>query len=295
LTVSMSWGWTENQQCAITNCNGDSNSQYVSRVNTEWMKIGSRRVSLFAASGDQGAPGDNNAYCDATPPLTPIFPGDSPYVTSVGATMLVAGSSDVEDEDGVVIAEKRDVGAAPICQIYQCATSTNEAVCTYPTALITTGGGFSIYTTRPSWQNTLVSAYLSSGVPLPPSQYFNAADRGYPDVAGLGHNYLIYIGGQWEVVDGTSCSSPVWAAITGLLNNARMNAGKAPLGFLAPTLYQAYAANANAFKQQTTGNNKCTESCCAQYGYIAAKGWDPVTGLGTPNYPAILSYVMSLP
>jgi len=246
------------------------------------MKIGARRVSLFAASGDQGAPGDGDAYCDGDPALTPIFPGDSPYVTSVGATMLVAGSVDAE-ADAAFVAERNAEATPPVCQQYQCATSKNEGVCTYPTALITTGGGFSIYTTRPTWQDAEVSTYLASGVPLPPSTDFNSKDRGFPDVAGLGHNYLIYLGGQWEVVDGTSCSSPVWAAITGLLNNARMNAGKNPLGFMAPTLYNLYKSNPAAFRDQTTGNNKCTESCCSTYGYTAAKGWDPVTGLGSPN------------
>jgi len=130
--ASMSWGWTESAQCAITNCNGLSSQQYVTRVNTEWMKIGTRGVSLFAASGDQGAPGDGNAYCnEEESPLNNIFPGDSPYITSVGATMLV--SSNFSSGLG------QSGATPPICKTYQCATSTTEGVCTYPEALITTG------------------------------------------------------------------------------------------------------------------------------------------------------------
>ena len=30
-------------------------------------------------------------------------------------------------------------------------------------------------------------------------------------------------------------------------------------------------------------------------GFSAVEGWDPVTGLGTPNYPKMLEYFMSLP
>jgi len=285
----MSWGWTENQQCAITNCNGMTSQQYVSRVNTEWMKIGARGVSMFAASGDQGAPGDGNTYCDSyTAPLTPIYPGDSPYITSVGATMLVVSNS--TENEGIF---KR--ATPPICKTYSCATTTAEGVCTYPDALITSGGGFSTYTATPSWQQKQVTAYLNSGVPLPPSQYFNSKDRGFPDIAGLGHNYLIYLASQWLVVDGTSCSSPVWAAITGLINDARLNAGKKPIGFLAPSLYALYDQNKMAYHDITTGNNKCTESCCSTYGYVAAAGWDPVTGLGSPNYPVLAKYLTSLP
>jgi len=284
--ASMSWGWTENEQCSVTNCNGLTNRDYVSRVNTEWMKIGTRGVSLFAASGDQGAPGDGNYACsDYTTPLTPIFPGDSPYITSVGATMLVTNET----------TKSADKALPPICQTYTCAMTTAEGVCTYPGALITTGGGFSIYTTTPSWQQKAVTAYLNSGVALPPAQYFNAKDRGFPDISGLGHNYIIRLAQQWVVVDGTSCSSPIWAAMTGLINDARMNMGKKPIGFLAPSLYALYAQNPAAFNTIQSGNNKCTESCCAQYGYLSATGWDPVCGLGSPNYPAMAKYLTGLP
>ena len=33
--------------------------------------------------------------------------------------------------------------------------------------------------------------------------------------------------------------------------------------------------------QKNKGNNKCTSSCCAEIGFAATAGWDPVTGLGT--------------
>jgi hypothetical protein len=34
---------------------------------------------------------------------------------------------------------------------------------------------------------------------------------------------------------------------------------------------------------------------CGSVGFQASKGWDPVTGLGTPNYPRMLEYFLSLP
>jgi len=297
LVVSMSWGWTENHQCDITNCNSLTSKQYVDRVNVEWCKIGLRGVSLFAASGDQGAPGDGDYDCSSSSdPLTPIFPGASPYVTSVGATMLVDSlANNNQQSESLPLAGQSKRATPPICQQFQCATVNTEGVCSYPDALITTGGGFSVYSPRPAWQQQQVTTYLNSGVALPPSQYFSANNRGFPDISALGHNYIIRLGGSWEVVDGTSCSSPVWAAITALLNDARLNAGKAPLGFIAPVLYRLFAANAAAFTSITTGNNMCTESCCASVGYVAGPAWDPVTGLGTPVYPTLLKYVMNLP
>jgi tripeptidyl-peptidase-1 len=41
----------------------------------------------------------------------------------------------------------------------------------------------------------------------------------------------------------------------------------------------------------TVGNNK---QCSLNQGFTAEVGWDPVTGLGTPNYPELLSVFMNL-
>jgi len=290
LVVSMSWGWPEPFQCQIdaTNCGKSSSYDYVNRLNVEFQKIGLSGITLVAASGDTGAPGDGNPGCDdpkspnATDPLSTIFPGASPWVLSVGATMLEA---DAESE--YVLAEP------PICKKYKCANVSTEAVCTYPGALITSGGGFSDVSPVPSYQSAVVNAYFASGVTLPPADTFNKSNRGFPDVAALGHNYLINAAG-YTPVDGTSCSSPVVAGIIALLNSARLNNNKPPLGFVAPVLYAAYAADPTTFTDITTGNNKCTESCCSKIGYEATKGWDPVTGLGTPQFPKLLKYVQSL-
>jgi subtilase family serine protease len=286
LVVSMSWGWPEPKQCDVGNCTNDETSkQYVERTNVEFQKIGAIGVSLFAASGDQGAPGDGNPDCSASgsKALSTIFPGASPWVVSVGATQLSNSTANVT---GTV---------PPICKQFQCASSTTEEVCSYPAALITTGGGFSDYVATPSYQADAVAAYLKSGVALPPSKDFNAKNRGFPDVSALGHNYLIADGGEFEQVDGTSCSSPVFAAVVALLNSYRLTNGKPPLGFVVPLLYQAYASDPTIFNDITTGDNKCTESCCAKVGYEATKGWDPVTGLGTPNFAKLLAFVKTLP
>jgi hypothetical protein len=77
-----------------------------------------------------------------------------------------------------------------------------QEVCTWPGALITTGGGFSNYVPVPAWQQSVVNTYLNSGVTLPPAGDFNSSNRGFPDVSALGHNYLIAIGGHFEQVDG---------------------------------------------------------------------------------------------
>jgi len=282
LVVSMSWGWPEDRQCEIDSCS--DSKQYVTRVNNEFSKITGTGVTLLAASGDQGAPGDSNPYCDNTAtPLSTIFPGASPWVLSVGATMTNPQGSP----------NNWDFSSIPACQQQTCTTISSEVVCTYPTSLITTGGGFSLYTPRPSWQSAAVTTYLNSGVALPPSNTFTAANRGFPDVAANGHAYLIAIDGSLEQVDGTSCSSPVFGAVVSLLNDWRLDQGKTPLGFFNPVAYAAAAKG--AFIDITSGNNMCTESCCSTTGFTATTGWDPATGVGTPNFISLLNYVQTLP
>jgi len=279
----MSWGWTETGQCDIGACNGMTSEQYTLTVNDQFMQITLRGTTLLASSGDQGAPGDGNYKCDdASNPLSSIFPGASPWVLSIGATMLTdSNSGDPYNFQ------------SPFCKTTDCSTSTTEIVCSYPNALITTGGGFSTYLSRPSYQDDVVSKYLSSSK-LPPSKDFNATNRGFPDVSAVGHNYLVTYYGYNMIVDGTSCSSPVWAGIVTRWNAYRLSKGLSPIGFANPMIYQMYRDQPAAFTDVITGNNDCTESCCVE-GFDCATGWDPVIGLGTPVYPLMWKYITSLP
>lgn len=47
----------------------------------------------------------------------------------------------------------------------------------------------------PTWQTSAVASYLASGAKNPGTGNFNPAGRGYPDVAVVGHNYIISLGG----------------------------------------------------------------------------------------------------
>merc|ERR1712196_267943 len=115
-----------------------------------------------------------------------------------------------------------------------------------------------------------------------PSQCVQALlGRGIPDVSLDGHAYAIVVGGLWGSVDGTSASAPSFAGMVSLMNARRKAAGLTTLGFLNPLLY----ANEDAFNDITIGDNRCASVgwlCCG--GYDATVGWDPVTGLGTPDF-----------
>jgi hypothetical protein len=55
---------------------------------------------------------------------------------------------------------------------------------------------------------------------------------------------------------GTSASSPVVAGMVSLVNAQRIEAGKPPLGFLNPAIYQA-GASTDIFTDVTEGQNNC--------------------------------------
>ena len=77
-----------------------------------------------------------------------------------------------------------------------------------------------------------------------------------------------------------------------LINEARLNAGKKPMGLLNPFLYQ----NTAAFTDITVGSNKVGRGGQKlEYGWNCSAGWDPVTGLGTPLFPKLLAAAMKLP
>ncbi|KAI1785612.1 family S53 protease [Ganoderma leucocontextum] len=144
------------------------------------------------------------------------------------------------------------------------------------TAADFSSGGFSNYFGIPDYQSSPVSGYLSALGSQNKGKY-NASGRGFPDVATLGANFEVVVGGYVEGVSGTSAASPTFASIIALLNDRLIAKGKKPLGFLNPFLYSTAAS---ALNDITSGSNPG----CNTEGFPAKKGWDPVTGLGTPDF-----------
>ncbi|KAJ7881920.1 family S53 protease [Mycena leptocephala] len=143
------------------------------------------------------------------------------------------------------------------------------------TASTFSSGGFSNYWGIPDYQADAVATFLKAQGATNKG-LFNASGRGYPDVSAQGENVQIVSGGKTQSVAGTSCSSPIFASVIGLLNDQLIATGNPPLGFLNPWLY----ANPDMLNDITTGSNPG----CGAKGFSAKSGWDPVTGLGTPNF-----------
>ena len=109
------------------------------------------------------------------------------------------------------------------------------------------GGGYSSVFDKPSYQ------VLSK-----------KTKRGVPDVCGVADpntGWIIYLNEQYQVIGGTSAVAPMWAAYLSLLGVK---------SFITPKLYSCETG----FHDIIKGDN---------HGYHAGKGWDPASGLGSPN------------
>jgi subtilase family serine protease len=241
-------------------------------------------VTMLASSGDGGSANSMKEPVK-NPALIPypsvIWPASDPLVTAVGGTYLCTNAV-------------TGTGVDSVNPPARCRNAPGDR----EPGWVASGGGYSIFFDRPSYQNVLPpgSTYTGTSAGAPGK---NANMRGVPDIAynaSATTGVLVYLteantttsgtgcGGAspcstgWYTVGGTSAGSPQWA---GLIALADQIAGHR-VGFINPALYQIannptkYAAD---FYDVTRNNN----GCCGEPGYDASKGWDAVTGLGTPN------------
>jgi len=134
-----------------------------------------------------------------------------------------------------------------------------------------TGGGVSVVFPLPQWQP-------AGAVPKAPN---GSTGRGVPDVAGNADpltGYRVLVDGEAQVIGGTSAVAPLWAA---LIARCNQKLGQ-PLGDPHAALYKI---GERAFRDITEGNNGA---------YKATVGWDPCTGLGSPNGSALLTALAAL-
>jgi subtilase family serine protease len=246
-------------------------------------------VTVLGSSGDNGSAnvkkspvGGPNAQ-PLIPHPTVEWPASDPLVTGVGGTYLCTSPTATAGRVVDSVSPPAKCGAFP---------GVAEVGWTF------SGGGFSHVFGKPAYQSTLPAGSTAIGTM-----------RGVPDIAlqaSAGTGALIYLSlppdGQsglicgsapcstgWYDIGGTSLSCPQWAGLVAIA--AQINGGG--LGLINPALYKIganptrYAAD---FYDVTTGNNTASPSVP---GYPATTGWDPVTGLGTPNAAVLLPDLVS--
>lgn len=215
-----------------------------------------------------------------------------------------------------VLFSSGDTGVGSACQTNDGKNTTRflpifPASCPYVTAVGGTyqvlpekaiafsSGGFSDRFARPSYQNAAIEGYMKILGPKWTGLY-NPNGRGIPDVAAQAYRFHIVDKGSEILVGGTSASAPTFASVVSLLNNARLSAGKPPLGFLNPWIYS------EGYKGLTDIVNGGSSGCSGidifsglstphvpYASWNATAGWDPVTGHGTPDFQKLLKLVMS--
>jgi hypothetical protein len=212
--------------------------------------LAAQGVTCFASSGDAGSnpnPSDARKYLSSAP-LAVEYPASDPHMTAVGGTTLVF------DQEGQVSTQE---------SAWSVGVDGGQG----------TGGGKSIVFPRPTWQ-------VAPGVP-------SDGGRCVPDVsamAGYGDGLIPLVvcqeGTISPVSGGTSLSSPIWAGLAALINQARSNSGLSPVGFLNPKLYPA--AGSGCFTDIVSGFNGA---------YLARSGYDFCTGIGTPKVSNLVGYL----
>lgn len=206
-------------------------------------------TSAFDASGDNGGLECKNGPNWSTPPGPDDIGLDA--VASLPAMTSVGGTTLSTDEDGRWMAEQAWVDV-PLSQ--------------------GTSGGVSHLFPRPQWQRG-VHVDRDDGRQL---------RRLIPDVAAAADPFTgvrIRWDGQDLVGAGTSQAAPIWAGLTAIMNQFLIANGGRALGDINPLLYRVAAgAKAPGFRDVSLGGNAVD---------LSRKGYDLVTGLGSPNIDAL--------
>ncbi|HEY6347096.1 MAG TPA: protease pro-enzyme activation domain-containing protein [Bryobacteraceae bacterium] len=230
-------------------------------------------ITWFAAAGDNGA-----ADCDDSqnPGLAVDVPASIPEVTGVGGTEFSEGTGTYWSTTN------SSTGESALSYIPGVVWNDAENACqSYPSA---SGGGASIFFSKPSWQTGL-------GVPADGA-------RDVPDIAinaSCAHDsYFVYSGGSLQAYGGTSFGGPIFSGLTALINQYAVSTGAQSSpgqGNFNVRLYALAASAANTFHDITVGNNIVTVSCSGPVGrggctstpvgYTAHAGYDQTTGWGS--------------
>lgn len=155
-----------------------------------------------------------------------------------------------------------------------------------------TGGGVSLVTPLPAYQNSTVAGMFNASGRITNDVSFNADPN-----TGVYIDYYYAAsatGGNWLSVGGTSASTPQWAGLLAIANAERAAKQLLPLGDAHVAIY-ALDQSASIYKGDifdiTTGSiSGCTAVVC-----VTGVGFDGPSGLGTPNATNVLATLVGNP
>jgi subtilase family serine protease len=269
-------------------------------------------TTILASSGDNGAIGDGNPSCNPADGFSVLYPTNSPYVTAVAATaypsvvnndaLFYSSASPLcnQQYDLAQLASQYDFTFTgyPSDSYFSCVSniSSPEVAVSKAANGFVSGGGFSDTYATPSYQLEAVARYLSNpSIPFPAANLYNASGRGIPDISMYGAGSVIITNGELSGAGGTSQSSPVLASMVTYLVDWSLANLNSTLGNINPLLYMMQATDPTTFHDIVTGTNNGSESVspanCSLGGFTAAPGWNPVTGLGSPNIGRMIQWM----
>jgi len=197
-------------------------SSNLNRYNSLFAQAVAKKITIYCAAGDNGSSDGVGPYNAKNAD----FPASSPNVVACGGTTLNSNGTTISSE------------------VVWNVNPSNSA----------TGGGFSSFFSKPSYQNGITKI---------------TTRRGLPDIAANANpqtGYLIYINGGYSIIGGTSAVSPLMAGLHARINVAKGTA----INFINTKVYQS----SDLCVDITVGNNG---------GYMASSGWDPCSGKGRIN------------
>ncbi len=301
--------------------------------NTLWEQAAAQGQTVFVSSGDSNATGCSSSSATYGTAYGVNALGSSAYNVAVGGSMFVDYAPNLYWTTG---------STAPVPAGYTFTTATGyipEAVwnqgalsTTYlntpSTALqagsgiVGAGGGLSIYTPRPSWQNgsgisSTADATCSSGTCIAANTTGYTVHRMVPDIAFIaasGHVATVFCaesscyntgtGYGIGAVGGTSVATPVMASVQALIN--QKNGGRQgnanfyyyPLANMDYVAGNCKAVNGTAaspavtlpgascnFHDIVSGDNRSKQNSTdtTGLGFYAGTGYDAASGLGSVN------------
>ena len=210
-----------------------------------FVRLGLAGVGVFGSAGDSGS------TCDGEPFPGTSWPGDSPYVTSVGGTRLVLNHrnqrvNEVVWNDLRWLSPGMGGGAG--------------------------GGGIADGYARPPYQRYI---------------HVPGNRRATPDMAvhaSMLPGYPIYANGQWVQDGGTSAAAPLAAAAFSAISARLQAAGKPPLGPVNGLLYWLERYRPGALYDIVSGTNGYDRHVP---GHRARRGYDLASGVGVPRFNRI--------
>ena len=325
----------------VTNSYGfngeDLSADFITAENQYFMQAAAEGMSVLFSSGDDG-----DLLIDGNAAASGSWEATSPYVTAVGGTSLALLDRYGDKKEWGWGTYRAYLSNALVAPNGKSITTTGLAL---PFAFYSgSGGGPSLVMAQPHYQADVPYAFanfttLADGT----TESLGSPHRVTPDISMVGDPYTGFLYGETyttagnsvsdngcvpltatteyceESIGGTSLSSPLFAGVLALVDQARFQRGKHSVGLINRALYsfdtgnpdwgtapiskvkkpasptavlRGYQNDNTRVRVVTINSTQNADNTAVIEGvdssYVAANGYDEITGLGTPNVPALI-------